>query len=838
MGVTVQRLRRWIVAAAVLLMAVVAGFVFYGRNRYRHIEKDLPARLGVNIQQTATGFVYTQSSQGHALFTLKASKELQLRSGHVLLHDVDITLYGPPGSGRADRIYGNDFDYDQANGVATSQGEVNIELQGMGKDPAAAGQSENAAAPPAEADGNTIHVRTSGLTFVQKSGEASTTQPVEFQLPRAAGTSVGADYNSKTGVLVLQSQVHISTSSNGRSAVVGAAHATLVRASNQAFLVNATIDYDTSQGSSDAAVVDFRRDGTAQKVDAKGHVRMKTDTGAAVGSETAQILLDDKSQPTQAVMEGGVQFASVRPDETMHGSADNGTLQFTTVRGKDGQEQSALHHGEFRQGVQFADEVTGLPKDPHGHAEKHLHAEKVDVDFGPAAPGEPVEAQRAFAEGAPVMTTTQAPSKGPQQTTRISGDHLQAMFGSGNTLEKLDGEGNTRIVQSSTDGSHDATQGDTLHATFGQQVAAVQPTRTETPFRTGESARRKAADEGPKMQTTLETAVQDGHVVLMETPAKKPGAATEPATLTAWAQHAEYHAAGELLHLTGSPRMTDSETMQLAAETIDYNRGTQDAAADGDVKATYTEQKQKPGTQAAAPSMGGSGPVHVIAERAALHHATNENFFYGTVHDPARMWQDANSLLAPVIEVDRNKNVLKAWGEDAGATPVVEANFTSAMGAQHQQSVVRVHSQTLVYSDKTRQGDFHGAVTAEQGNGTVHSDDALVYLKPAQPAGKTSATAGPQNATAARQSSQVDHMVATGRVIFTEPGRKGDGEKLVYTADEGKYVLTGTADAPPKMWDRSRGTTTGEALIFNGQNDSVEVSGGKSGAVTVTRSPK
>jgi lipopolysaccharide export system protein LptA len=135
---------------------------------------------------------------------------------------------------------------------------------------------------------NTIRVKTRGLTFLQKTGEASTAQAVEFQLPRAAGTSVGADYNSKTGVVVLNSQVHITTSSNGKAAVVEAAHATLMRASDQALLVNASVNYETEEGSSDQALVYFRKDGTTEKIDAKGHVRMKTDTGATMNAETAR----------------------------------------------------------------------------------------------------------------------------------------------------------------------------------------------------------------------------------------------------------------------------------------------------------------------------------------------------------------------------------------------------------------------------------------------------------------------------------------------------------------------------------------------------------------------
>jgi len=846
MRVTIQGLRQWIVVAAALLLVVVAGFFFYGRNRFRHIEKDLPGRLGINIQQTANGFSYTQSSQGHALFSLKASRELQMKSGHVLLHDVDITLYGPPGSGRTEHIFGGDFDYDQSNGVAFSQGDVDIELQGAG--------TTTPSPPVSDTSSNTIRVRTRGLTFAQKTGEATTAQAVEFQLPRAAGTAVGADYNSKTGVIVLNSHVRITTSSNGKPATIEAAHATLLRASEQAFLESAALNYETEEGSADRAVVYFRKDGTTEKVDASGHVRMKTDTGGTVNCETARILLDAKSQPTQADLGGGVQFASGGENETMHGSANQGTLLFVTTHGGNGS-QTALRHGEFRQHVSFDEQIDGLAKDPHGHAEKQMHAEKVDVDFAPPQPGHSVEARMAFADGSPVVTSLQIPSKGPAQTTSITADHLVAMLDEGNVLRQLDGTGNTQVVQWATDGSRDTTKGDVLRATFVQEaVPAKGSTAAVKPPATAEKG--ESADQGTKMHTTLEAAIQDGNVVITQLPAKKT-TATQPATLTGSAQHAEYHASDQLLHLTGrsgsgNPRITDSATMQLSAEVIDYHRDTRNAAASGDVKATYTQQ-QKSETSAPNPSTplgfgGGSGPVHVIAERATMDDATNQDLFFGRAGAPARMWQDADSLLAPVIEIDRNQNVLKARGEGTGAAPTVNAIFTSAMGAKHQQSVVSVHSETLVYLDQTRQGDFRGNVTAEQGDEAIHADDALMFLKPATANTKGSAGSGNQAeagtvspkaaANGSQQNSQLDRLIATGHVMFTQPGRRGDGQKLVYTADDGKYVLTGTAGAPPKMLDRVHGTTTGEALTFNSQDDSVVVSGGKSSAVTETRAKK
>lgn len=825
MRVTIEGLRRWILIAAALLVAVVGGFFIYGRNRLRHIEKDLPARLGVNIQQTATGFSYTQSSQGHALFTLKASKLVQLKAGHALLHNVDITLYGPPGSGRTDRIVGSDFDYDQNEGVATSQGAVEIELQGVTQPSAPAGHGDQSQSS------DTIRVKTSGLTFVQKSGEASTTQKVDFELPRAAGSAVGADYNAKTGVVVLNSQVHITTSNNGKPAVVDAGHATLLRASQQALLEDASMEYDTGSGRADQATVYFRKDGTAEKVDAHGHVHVRSDSGASLDAQTTRILLNEKSQPLQATLGGGLQFASSRPDDTMHGSAGDGTLLFAATGPGS---QTSLRHAQFRNNVHYQEQATGLPGDARGRAEKQVDAQTMNIDFVPGAGGHGVEARRAVADGQPVITMRQMPSKGPAEARRISGDQLVATLTGANHLRTLDGTGHTAIRDESSDGARSTTEGDVLHATF-QEDPAVAPRHVAPDNRTRAAHRKKNA--APATITTLETAIEDGHVTLAETPAKKPGESAPPETLTGWAQHAEYHAKNQLLQLTGQPRIAQGTTMQLAANQIDYHRDTRNATAVGEVKATYTQASA--GARSGAPSMGGSGPVHVIAQRAELEHATNQSRFYGSVREPARMWQDADSLLAPVIAIDRNKNLLQAWGEGTGDAPVVDANFTTsaATGSHHQQSVARVRSRTLVYSDQERRADFHGDVTAAQGDDVIEAEDALVYLKPVEP--KTAGTPKTEGAkTEGARGSQLERIVATGHVVFTQPGRKGDGDKLVYTADDGQYILTGKPDEPPRLWDRTHGTTTGAALVFYSQTDKVEVRGGNSSAITETRSPR
>jgi lipopolysaccharide export system protein LptA len=81
-------------------------------------------------------------------------------------------------------------------------------------------------------------------------------------------------------------------------------------------------------------------------------------------------------------------------------------------------------------------------------------------------------------------------------------------------------------------------------------------------------------------------------------------------------------------------------------------------------------------------------------------------------------------------------------------------------------------------------------------------------------------------------------MVAEGHVQVNEGTRSGQGERLVYTASDGKFVLYGRTGQPARMADPEHGTVSGAALIFTNRGDSVEVDGGTARAVTDTQVPK
>jgi lipopolysaccharide export system protein LptA len=59
-----------------------------------------------------------------------------------------------------------------------------------------------------------------------------------------------------------------------------------------------------------------------------------------------------------------------------------------------------------------------------------------------------------------------------------------------------------------------------------------------------------------------------------------------------------------------------------------------------------------------------------------------------------------------------------------------------------------------------------------------------------------------------------------------QPGRTATGERLVYTASDGFFVLTGTATVLPKVVDETRGTVTGTELRFHTGDESVVISNG------------
>ncbi len=822
-----------LVGAGVLLIAALVVFLAMGKWKNPLNRRDLPKRLGFEIQQEANGVTFSHALGAHSQFKIHASRVVQLKQGNALLHDVKIELYDENGS-RVDLIEGDEFEYDQHAGTAKAAGPVEITLMRPGVAPAiapkaAAGNAMSdkpkggpvASAAQAAARGE-VHVKTSGLTFDQHSGVATTSQRVVFSITQGTGSSMGATFDSQQGLLVLDRAVELTVLRGGETVQIHAQHAECERDKQVCGLHGVAAEYQGGQAAAGDAKVLFRQDGSAARLDATNGFTLTTASGSHLAAPAGQMDFDEKNQPSHGRLEGGVTMDSASESgagdalrrRQLHGSAPSANLEFNA--------QGKLRHAHLERGVALDSEELSQSAGQPQRLRRHWRSPVADLDFRDSGHGQ-IEPVTMRGTGGVAVTSESQRGSGPVSPSRLSADEVSGEFGPGSRLTGLQGIGSASIEETTATGARQTTSGDRVEARFAAPVQAG-----------GKLGAKRGTD---RRDGELQSAVVEGHVVLTQQSPATPGA-PPPAPLRATAGRAVYEAAGEWLHLTLSPRVEDG-ALQLTAGKVDVSRASGDAFAHGNVKASWTDLEAgahgKPAASQGSVALGGQGPAHVVAAEAELRQVTGEATFSGQ----ARLWQQANSISAPVIVLDRARQTLVARTTDA-ANPVRAVLVTPAgapeagnnAGRQaaksSQPAVIRVCGGDFKYSDTERKAVMHGgilgSVIAETGTATSSSDVVEVVLLPA--------------GTAAQGQAQVERMTARGHVVLTSAGRRGTGEQLVYTSATNEYVLTGTATALPRMTDPARGTVSGEALIFRSRNDSVSVEGGSSKTTTQTTAPK
>jgi lipopolysaccharide export system protein LptA len=830
---TIERLRTLVLVVGVLLVIALGVFLGRAKFRYRFNKKDLPHSLGREIQEEANDFKYEHYGKQHLLYRIIASKQAQLKKdGKVLiqLHDVTIELFAEDGS-RVDRIQGGEFDYNPNSGIAQAAGPVEITLMKPSVAPAIAAKANSrqalnskqmpgalASAAQTAASGE-IHIKTSGLVFNRESGEASTSQKVEFQLTQGNGSAIGARYDAHAGSLVLDREVELSIQrpadkspppagspglQRGAEPMrLFAQHAEFDRDEQACTLKAATARYGNAASSAEIAKVYFRDDGSAVRLDAGGGFSLTTLTGGRLAAPTGTIAFDEHNQPVHGHLQGGVTIDSDNKGRKVHGTAMTMDLAFA---GK-----GVLRSAHLERGVQIAsDEESVSAQGTRMHRE--WSSPVLDIAFRDAAKGR-VEPASMHGEGGVVVMASSQRGGAPATPEKLTADDVTGEFGAHGTLKAMTGRGHTNISETTATGVQQSTSGDLLVAHLAQAANA---------------SGRSGAQGGLQ----IESATVDGHVVLVQQPAPKNGVAQ--ASVRATASHAEYGSGGQWLHLTGQPRVTNGG-LELTADKLDVSQQSGDAVAQGDVKATWVgDPKQRNGPTATDANFGAQGPTHVVAQEADLQRSSGSAIFKGN----SRLWQEGNSIAAPLIVLDRTKQTLAAQTTSA-KTPVqvvlVSATASIPGGAAKSKekgpSVIQVRGGDLKYSGAERKAVMRagavGKVVASTADAKTTSNEVELTLLPAgNHAGKNGAAG------------QVERMTSKGNVEISSGGRSGVGEQLVYTNDTGDYVLTGKAGAPPTLTDPSRGTVTGQALIFNSRDDSVRVEGEGQRTTTATRAPK
>ncbi len=319
-------------------------------------------------------------------------------------------------------------------------------------------------------------------------------------------------------------------------------------------------------------------------------------------------------------------------------------------------------------------------------------------------------------------------------------------------------------------------------------------------------------------QGGIETLTQTGHVHYSDSEAGDK-------QVQAWSDSARYTPSNQMLVLDGSPRI-ENGGMMTTARTMRINRGTGDALAEGDVKSTYSELKEQPD----GALLASASPIHVTSRGMTAHHNPGIALYTGN----ARLWQDANIIEAPSIQFDRDRRSVVAQGTSAQPvhttlvqiekprqrTPDDSANAKAS--SQLGSSPVFITALKLTYVDSERTVHYEGGVNVKGDGFTASAKTVYTYLLPRSQNPSIRSVAGP---------GQLDRMVAEGGVTIQQPNRRAEGQKLVYTAAEDKFILTG---GPPSIFDAEQGKITGVSLTFFRRDDRVLVDGEASTPV-VTR---
>ena len=826
------------------MIATVAGMYFYARWRLRTVVHDVPAKMGLNIQQTAEGFSISKSVEGRTQFTVSASKAVQFKEGgRADLHHVKIIIYGKDAS-RFDRISGEDFEFDPVSGNVTAKGTVLIDLEA---NPEGGRHSDQS---PPDKNREAMHVETDGLTFNRNTGNASTKGFVVFQTRQANGSAVGLDYVAASGTMNLLSTVVIDVRSP-RPIHLTADRGVILKQPRQILLTTMHVAREQQELRSKQGTFFLRGDNTVERIVAEGdvqgdfHGRSETHSSC----DRAELFLTGPhNQVNTAVLSGNVRLASLGT-QPADGSAGRVILRFggqqilQTIHAEEGvrlsQKRSASSAGNLvnapvnasvnassstpvsRSGQSVLPGARALPattaaKAQPGGAEQHDAEQDVEMT-APAMDfyikgGRQLE--RSVTSGPPKIVITQP---GSNQKTTVTAAKFTTRFTDKNRISTLHGEPNAKIVGSRID--NQIASGKAAPEGTGKAGSSPQNDRVST----SQKLDVVFAPEGGIASIT-----QTVDLVYVDGPQK------------AWAERGEYTAADQMLVLIGSPRVVDNGTT-TTAQKIRMNRVTGDALAEGNVKSTYSDLKAQPD----GGMLASSDPIHVTSRSMTAHKSSGIAVYTGN----ARLWQNANVVEAPTIEFDRDHRSLIAQGVAQGIAQGVEqgtaqgvaqgdaqGNVAGAAGGTAQPvttvlvqvdkkgnvTPIKVTSSRLTYADAERKIFLTGGVRAKGADATITSEQMTVFLLP-----RSQSQAG----SGRGRYGQVDRMIAEKQVVITQPTRHGNGDRLVYTSADDKFVLTGNS---PSIFDAERGKTTGDSLTFYRQDDRVLVEG-KQTSPAVTR---
>jgi lipopolysaccharide export system protein LptA len=248
-----------------------------------------------------------------------------------------------------------------------------------------------------------------------------------------------------------------------------------------------------------------------------------------------------------------------------------------------------------------------------------------------------------------------------------------------------------------------------------------------------------------------------------------------------------YTSADETVRLRGGePTVWDSRSRSKAIE-LDSDLKNSISYSRGKTATTYYNQEQ---TNGATPFTKVKSPVYIVSDKAEFHHDDGVATYTGD----ARAWQDDNFVRSDKLTLLVNEKRMTASGH------VQSALYNAKRREKGVSSTVPVFAtaDSMRYSDPDRTLHYETNVDIRQGTDRVTGGVADVYLS--------------------KETNEVDKTITERNVVLTQPGRKGTGDWMQYTAVDEVAVLKGN---PARVDDVEQGTLEGGRLTVNMRENKV-----------------
>jgi LPS export ABC transporter protein LptC len=805
------RYARWSAAVALILAGITTA-VYLKRGWTRHIErKQAPPAAPQDVTRQSNGINFKKVEQKQTIFQIQASKSTEFKGQDAsLLEEVVVTIFGKAGD-RHDVIRTHSCRYDQKSGDINCGGDVRIDVM-------SAADAELAERNPSLAEARSTRVETRGVVFNRSSGLARTSERVTFAFPSGTGDGTGLEYNSDEGTLRLQHDVRIRLTQAPAASVkkTGVSVAVDPKAGKDIRVKGSTLDF-----SRDSRVLHLL--GPAEAETSAERLTAGELTLALDGDFHAQTLI------AATIGKDRPRVVSTKPGEEMNLESDNLTARFVP----DGwiTKLDATGH------------VTGFRKNAAG--EDAMSGDTGSLTFYPRF-SQPKELN---VTGNVVLRTKEEKS-GDTRTIQTAAFRMNFSGGKEHESSKpLTAEtlaaGTMEWTDSATQGgtivpARTQLQADKLAMTFAdatgkaKEVRATGNVRTER-WLTGHPVQTATANTGTAlMDPTGGWSQMDlqGNVKLKE------------ADRSGQADDAVFDRAAQTATLTGHAIARDATTLTQAHRIV-FTQNTGDILADGGVRSTDFTAKASAVQLAPA-------PANITADQLNANSKTGRALYTGT----ARLWQGDSVLEANSIELLRDTHVLNAAGnvravfpQAAGAPTIGTASAQSAKAtsfnapsrqvnasqvATKKSQLWHTASDSLTYNDLEGHARLEKNVVVQSAEQKMRGPVLDLYFTKSP---TTDAATSPANATTAAAtqkpsgSRQISRAVGTGGVTVEEGDRRAVADRGEYTADSGKFVMSG---GKPTLYDGSAGTTTGTQLTFFLADDTIIVDS-ENGSRTLTK---